>query len=83
MASNSEVAGKKTGPALRAGKTIAEFCRAYGFSRRTFDNWRKKGIGPAVTQPAGPGGWGLITPENEDAWLRAHSRVTAVIEAAE
>jgi hypothetical protein len=83
MSSPPEAAGKKTDAIAPIGKTISEFCLAYRISRRTFENWRKRGIGPAVTQPAGPGGWGFITLENELAWVRAHSSVAAAIQAAE
>jgi hypothetical protein len=73
--------GQKT-DAPRAGKTIAEFCAAYTISRSTFENWRRKGIGPAVLQPGGRGGRGIITAEAEDAWKRVHSGMAAIIEAA-
>lgn len=53
-------------PDKRPAKSIAEFCDAYGINRSTFNNWRKAGIGPAVTQPI-PGGRALITEEFESA----------------
>jgi hypothetical protein len=70
-------------PIPRAGKSIAEFCRSYGISRSTWNNWQKKGIGPAVTQPAGPRGRVLITEEAEAEWKRRYTTLAAVIEAAE
>jgi hypothetical protein len=72
----------KTSQVPRAGKSIPEFCEAYGISPRTFENWRRKGIGPAVIQPAGPGGRGFISPEAEAAWKRAASGLAAAVESA-
>jgi hypothetical protein len=69
-------------PVVRAGLSIAEFCRLYGVAPRTFYNWRKRGVAPAVTQPAGPGGKVIITDEAQQAWRRAHTGLAAVIEIA-
>ena len=84
-----EVTGRKhasrnrTGPLVeRAGKSIAEFCAAYGISRATFANWRKDGLGPACTQVV-PRGRVLITQASEDQWKRAHTAPVATISAAE
>jgi hypothetical protein len=74
-----EVTGRKI---QRAGKSISEFCRTWNIGRATFYNWRKLGLAPAVTQPAGPGGRAIITPESEEAWKRAHTSLAAVIDAA-
>jgi hypothetical protein len=76
------VTGRK--PAIaRAGKSIVEFCQAWGISRRTYDNWQRKGLGPAVVQPGGPGGRAIITPQSEEAWARRHTAIAGIIEAAE
>jgi hypothetical protein len=66
----------------RASKSVSEFCAAYHITRRTFEHWVKKGIGPAVTQPAGRNGRIIITAEAEDAWKRAHTALVPVIENA-
>jgi hypothetical protein len=77
-----EVTGRK--PAIaRAGKSISEFCQAWNISRRTFDNWRKRGLAPGVVQPGGPGGRAIITPQSEEAWARRHTTIAGIIEAAE
>jgi hypothetical protein len=80
-----EITGRKPFGAAppRAGKTVAEFCASYTISRRTFDNWKRKGIAPAVTQPAGPGGRQVITTEAEAEWKRRFTALVAAIEAAE
>jgi hypothetical protein len=57
-------------PAEHKGKTPAQFCRDWGISRRCFDKWKVKGVGPRVFQPGGPGGWQVILPEDEQAWLK-------------
>jgi hypothetical protein len=69
-------------PFKRAGKSVAEFCAAYGISRSTFENWARKGVGPAIMQPM-PGGRKLITQEAEDQWKRTHTAITTAINAAE
>jgi hypothetical protein len=74
-----EVTGRKINS---AGKSISEFCRAYDIGRATFYNWKKLGLAPAVVQPAGPGGWQIITPEAEAAWKARHTALAAAIEAA-
>ena len=60
----------------RAGKSVAEFCYAYGISRSTFNNYQKRGVGPAMTQPV-PGGRVIITPEAEHAWKACHTALAA------
>jgi predicted short-subunit dehydrogenase-like oxidoreductase (DUF2520 family) len=62
----------------RAGKSIAEFCIAYGVCRATFDTWRKRGLAPALTQPI-PRGRAVITQESEEAWKRQHTALANVI----
>jgi hypothetical protein len=74
-----EITGRKI---ARAGKSIAEFCQAYGISRSTWNNWQKAGLGPAVTQPV-PGGRVLITTEAEEEWKRRHTALASIIDAAE
>jgi hypothetical protein len=66
----------------RLGKSPAEFCEAYGISRSTFEEWRRRGLGPAELQPIA-GGRIVITQEAEDAWKAKHSALAAVIDAAE
>ena len=76
------MAGTARGPPAipRAGKSVAEFCAAYNISRSTFDNWQRRGVGPAVLQPI-PGGRKIITNAAEEAWLR--ERAGLANEAAE
>jgi hypothetical protein len=69
-------------PLPGSGKTISQFCADWGICRATFYNWKEEGRAPAVVQPAGPGGWQLITPEAEEAWKARHSALAAAIEAA-
>jgi hypothetical protein len=73
-------AGRKVN---RAGKTIAEFCSDWDIGRATFYLWKKQGLAPAVTQPAGPGGRVIITPESEAQWKARHTARTTAIDAAE
>jgi hypothetical protein len=63
----------------RAGKSVAEFCRGYGISRKNFENWTKRGVAPAIVQPT-PGGRKIIPQLAENAWLRTQ---TGLIEPAE
>jgi hypothetical protein len=56
--------------------SINGFCNRWGISRSTFNNWNQRGIGPRVTQPAGPGGRGLISEEDEDNWALKHKRAS-------
>jgi hypothetical protein len=77
------MAHRTRSPVIRAGKSIREFCAAYGISRSTYFKWREAGHAPAQIQPAGPRGRVLITQESEDAWKRAHSALAATISAAE
>jgi hypothetical protein len=81
-----EVTGRK-GPRradkiARPGKSVAEFCQAYGISRATFYAWKAAGIAPAVTQPAGPRGWQIITEASEAAWREMYTTIAAAIEGA-
>ena len=71
------------GKTTRASKSVAEFCAAYHITRRTFEHWVQKGIGPAITQPAGRYGRIVITAESEDAWKAKHTAIAATISAAE
>jgi hypothetical protein len=66
----------------RSSKSVREFCNAYHITRRTFEHWVKKGIGPAITQPAGRNGRVVITAESEDDWKRKHTALAATITAA-
>ena len=67
----------------RASKSVAQFCADYHVSRRTFEHWVKRGIGPAILQPAGRYGRIVITAEAEREWLSRHSTIAATISAAE
>ena len=78
------MAGTARGPPTvpRAGKSVAEFCAAYHISRSTFDNWQRRGVGPAVLQPI-PGGRKIITNAAEEAWRRERERAGLASEPAE
>jgi hypothetical protein len=83
VTSRKHASRNRTSPLVeRAGKSIAEFCAAYGISRATFANWRKDGVAPACTQVV-PRGRVLITQESEDQWKRAHTAIANAITAAE
>jgi transposase-like protein len=56
----------------RSGKSIAEFCAAYGISRSTFESWRRKGLGPNEIQLV-PKGRVIITEEAEEIWKNKHT----------
>ena len=71
------------GKTTRASKSVQEFCRDFHISRRTFEHWQKRGIGPAITQPAGRYGRIVITAESEDAWKAKYTTIAATIAAAE
>jgi hypothetical protein len=71
LASNRANRYRERDPA--AGKTVAQFCDEYDVSPATFYRWKLLGIAPAVLQPAGPGGWQLITPESEEVWKARRS----------
>jgi len=68
----------------RLGKSVDEFCRAYGISRSTFENWRRcdPPLGPVELQPI-PGGRIIITEEAEAEWKKRHTAIAHAIEAAE
>jgi hypothetical protein len=66
----------------RAGKSIDEFCAAYGFSRSTYNNYRKHDVGPAETRMVAHGRV-IITPESEAAWKLRHTAPAETITAAE
>lgn len=73
----------RSAPAVsRAGKSPAEFCAAYGISRSTFEDWRRRGLGPAELQPI-PGGRIIITEAAEAAWLAQRIAPAAVVDPAE
>jgi hypothetical protein len=74
MVRRPEVIGRKTD---RAGKSITEFCRDWDIGRATFYLWRKRGLAPAVVQPAGPRGRALITAEAEQVWAARHTSSAA------
>ena len=50
--------------------TVDEFCALHGFSRPTFFNYLRDGVGPRITQPNGPGSLINITREDRAEWLR-------------
>jgi len=66
----------------RRGKSVAEFCASWGVSRSTYEEWRRRGIGPTVIQPI-PGGRVLITSEAEVEWASKRSALAAVADPAE
>jgi hypothetical protein len=74
---------RERSPATGVGKTITQFCRDWDIGKATFYLWKKQGLAPAVTQPAGPGGRALITPASEAAWAARHTTLAAAIDAAE
>jgi hypothetical protein len=61
----------------RRGKSPAEFCATYGISRSTYEEWQRRGIGPAVLQPI-PGGRVIITDQAEADWLAKRTAFAAV-----
>jgi hypothetical protein len=67
----------------RLGKSVDEFCAAYGISRSTFETWRRARppLGPAELQPI-PGGRIIITEEAEAAWKERHTAIANTITAA-
>jgi hypothetical protein len=80
-----EATGRKAGARARnkarrvrkdpaCGKTPDQFCDTWGISRSTWNNWQKRRTGPAVTQPAGPRGRQIITPEAEAEWARQYTK---------
>jgi hypothetical protein len=66
----------------RLGKSPTEFCAAYGISRSTFEEWRRRGLGPAELQPI-PGGRIIISAAAEAEWLAKRSTLAAVADPAE
>jgi hypothetical protein len=52
--------------------SLAGFLRRQGISRSTWNGWRKKGLTPRYTQPAGPHGKIIISEPDEMAWMAAH-----------
>jgi hypothetical protein len=70
------------GKNARGSKTVAEFCRDYHISRRTFEHWVKKGIGPAITQPAGRFGRIVVSEQAERDWLGKHTALANAITTA-
>jgi hypothetical protein len=65
---------------LAHAPTVDGFCFRKGISRSTYNNLRRRGLGPVEVQ-AVPGGKITITPENEQAYDRRHAK--AVLVAAE
>jgi hypothetical protein len=61
------------------GETPAQWCLRRGYSRSTWNYWRKlkPPRTPAVIQPGGPGGRMLITPAADAAWEAANTVATA------
>jgi hypothetical protein len=70
-------------PAIsKRGKSVSEFCIAWGISRSTFEGWRRLGVGPEEIQPV-PGGRILISEEAENAWKARRTALAAVADPAE
>lgn len=67
----------------RASKSVAQFCADYHITRRTFEHWVARGIGPTILQPAGRYGRIVITAEAEEQWKARFSALAATISAAE
>jgi hypothetical protein len=59
-------------PLTLTGKSIAQWCTDLGVGRATFYAWKKQGVAPEVFQPAGPGGYALITPQAHARWREKH-----------
>lgn len=80
-----EVTGRRQGGRVdpfappRLGLTIVEFCRRWNISISTFYSWRKAGVAPKVTQPAGKYGRAFITLEAEAAWARQHAQAAELV----
>jgi predicted site-specific integrase-resolvase len=71
----------KTRPVpVRAGFSPAEFCERYGISRKTFERWRRLGLGPAEVQLI-PGGRIFISEQAEKDWLAKRTAMAAVASA--
>jgi hypothetical protein len=66
----------------QAGKSPAQFCEAYGISRSTFEEWRRRGLGPEELQPI-PGGRIIISAQAEAAWLARRSASPAIADSVE
>jgi hypothetical protein len=73
----------RTDKLARASKSVAQFCADYHITRRTFEHWVARGIGPTILQPAGRYGRIVITAEAEAEWKSRHSTIAATISAAE
>jgi hypothetical protein len=69
----------RTDKLARASKSVAQFCADYHITRRTFEHWVAKGIGPAITQPAGRFGRIVISEQAERDWLAKHTAITNAI----
>ena len=64
----------------RLGKSVDEFCAAYGVSRSTFETWRRQGLGPAEIQPV-KGGRIIISEEAEAQWKAKFTTLASVVAA--
>jgi hypothetical protein len=64
----------------RLGKSVDEFCSAYGVSRSTFETWRRQGLGPAEIQPV-RGGRIIISEEAEAQWKAKFTTLASVVAA--
>jgi predicted site-specific integrase-resolvase len=53
--------------------SIDGFCRRWGISRATFNNWDKAGKAPRTVQPV-PRGRRTIPEQEEEEWARRHER---------
>jgi hypothetical protein len=74
-----KAAAKRIPRGPRLGKSPAQFCEAYGISRSTFEEWRRRGLGPAELQPI-PGGRIIISEQAEREWLAKRIAPAAVAE---
>jgi hypothetical protein len=65
----------------RTGLSPDQFCQRYGISRSTFEDWRRRGVGPAELQPLGRGGRIIITEQAEADWLAKRTAFASIAEA--
>jgi hypothetical protein len=62
----------------RRGKSPAEFCATWNVSRSTFEEWKRRGIGPALIQPI-KGGRIIISEDAEREWAAKATTLAAAI----
>ncbi len=63
------------------GMTIDQACKAFGFSRATFERWDQdpaSGIHVAISRPNGPRGRVVVLVDELEAWLRDRRQLAPV-----